>query len=215
MPRPAGIQAPRAVLVQVVRAWQPVSEPVPSAYLQGVWRVESTAHPRIAVLGLQNHLCRVDLRAGSQARAQQLWHCQPGQHLSALATPDAHTLSVAAGSAGSTITEHLMAAAVATSIGAPGDAQGSSVLLFDMRRPHAPVATWHVPLLHERQQHEPFTLVKWLPLASSERSSQSQHTSGTGEHEWRGAVLAASSSNGSAVSCNYTVKVRYAGGAGA
>ena len=150
------------------------------------------------VLGLQRRLCQIDLRSGPTQRPQQLWQCQPGQYLSALASPSPAVVAGVTTQAGLTATattEHLLAVVAGYGSGSGGgSAGGSSVLLFDLRRPHVPLATWQAPLL-DQEAAQLFTLLDWAPARAATPDAGTQQ-------RWGGVVVAAGPS-GLTVGCTY------------
>jgi hypothetical protein len=157
-----------------------------------------------ALLSLRDRLCRLDLRTSSSSSLQQLWQCPQGQHLTAIAVPpaaDAAAAVTAAAGLGSGASEHLLAAA--TSAGALGS--GSSFLLFDLRRPRQPVASWQQPPMDQRQ-HEAPTLLRWLHAAAAEAAPAAAAA------QPGSLVVAGSGSGGWVVGCQFASQVPSAAG---
>ncbi|PRW61174.1 DEK-like isoform X2 isoform B [Chlorella sorokiniana] len=180
--------------VQVVEAWRPPAGAVP-ARLQGVLQVAGGAQPRTALLALHNRLSRLDLRSSGGALSL-LWQCPQGQHLTAICAP-----APAGDASASGADEHLLAATTGTS--APGS--GARVLLFDLRRPGQPVATWDQPQLGEKSL-EAGTLLRWLPTlqpsAGAAASNSSQQLE-AGQPQGGGLLLVGSSGGGQVVGCQF------------
>ena len=121
------------------------------------------------MLALRDRLARLDLRgaaggSSSNGALQHLWSCPKGQHITALiaAAPSAPGAAASA-SGGGAGEEHLIAAACSS--GAPGG-NAATLLLFDLRRPQRPLATWHQAPMGGAGG-DPVTLLRWLPGATA------------------------------------------------
>ena len=142
------------------------------------------------------------MRSGT-ASLQQLWQCPQGQHLTALRAPPAQ-FGVLNAAGVPPPADHLLAAAVSTGV----RGGGSQVLLFDLRRPALPVASWEQPGM-DRQWVEPASLLRWAPAPPAEPAGPSGSQTGTqaDEQRWGGLVVAGSSDSGRVMGCQYTAAV--------
>jgi hypothetical protein len=149
------------------------------------------------VLALRDRLSRLDLRSRT-ASPQQLWSCPQGQHLTAIRAPPPGL----AGSEGGPPTEHLLAAAAST--GVPGS--GSQLLIFDLRRPYKPVATWQQPGM-DKALHEAPSLLRWVPTTVDSRSAAASAPGGGGgddQPRWGGLLVAGAPDSGRLLGCQHT-----------
>jgi hypothetical protein len=138
-------------------------------------------HPRHVLVSLHSRLGTVDLRGGigsggcRNGFSQDIYTCPPGQWISALATSSAPSSSSSLPASHS----HYVAASTATEI-----------LLFDLRRPHAVLASWEHSMTAEGKVKDvdamyaavPDTLT-WLPPhinTSGVESRISSNSSGAG-----------------------------------
>jgi hypothetical protein len=153
---------------------------------------------------------------------QQLWQCPQGQHLTSLCAPPPPPplgTTAAGQAAGQPPMEHLVAAGVST--GVPG--AGSQLLIFDLRRPYHPVASWQQPGM-QYQLHEPLSVLRWMhaePFAeptnpaaaaagpsSSRRGGQRPQAQAQPQPpRYGGVVMAACVDSGRVVGCQYTAQV--------
>lgn len=200
-----------ACALQVVQAWAPRPGTLPSR-MQGVLQVAGGPQPRTALLALKDRLAQLDLRCGGGGSLQQLWQCPQGQHLTAMCAPlpalAATSVAAAAAGLGSGTAEHLLAAACSRG----GRGSGAHIMLFDLRRPAQPVATWEQPPLSEEQEGAA-TLLRWLPLAATGAAGGGGGPSAAGgrgsaepQQPWGGLLLAGCGGSGRVVGCEYTAQ---------
>ncbi|KAL4516340.1 hypothetical protein Ndes2526A_g03772 [Nannochloris sp. 'desiccata'] len=138
-------------------------------------------HPRHVVVSLHSRLGTVDLRCGGGGHrngffSQDIYKCPPGQWISALATPSLNTSSTTSSSSLPSSCSHYLAASTATEI-----------LLFDLRRPHAALASWEHSMTAEGKVKDvdaiyaavPDTLT-WLPSQIYNSSIENRNTNSSG-----------------------------------
>ena len=172
---------------EVARVWAGAPADLGGSRQRGVLRCAYAVHPRVAALALRDRLARVDLREGGRGGSMAVWYClDQQQYLTALAAPGevrgpSPSPSPFFGRGERRLYPLLLsllfmlrtffapAPGSLASLQALGDeshlllaSTNAAVLLFDLRRPQAPVATW----AHGMPRAPP-DLLHLLPLPGS------------------------------------------------